>query len=283
MSSIKIAYPGLYTTIQDLGREGHADAGVPESGAMDKQALRLSNLLLNNPESSAVIESTLMGPNLLFLKPTIFVLTGAITKAFLGGKKLEMNRVYTAKKGALLKVGNVLQGCRTYIGLDGGIASDTVMNSRSMFYPLTSQSRLHKGDVLKTNTSNFGELKGGRVHVSPTNLVNRKAAVQTYKGPEFGHLSSQNQRHITQQLFTIGSGNRMGIALQEILTPETLTILTGPVLPGTVQLTPSGRLYVLMRDCQTTGGYPRVLQLPEHSINRLAQMVTGEKIRLSLH
>jgi allophanate hydrolase subunit 2 len=65
--------------------------------------------------------------------------------------------------------------------------------------------------------------------------------------------------------------------------PNTLpSILTSAVLPGTVQLTPSGKLIILMRDCQVTGGYPRVLQVSEESINRLSQKITGDKIQFVL-
>jgi allophanate hydrolase subunit 2 len=59
-------------------------------------------------------------------------------------------------------------------------------------------------------------------------------------------------------------------------------IITSAVLPGTVQLTPSGKLIILMRDCQTTGGYPRVLQLKEASINVLAQKLTGHAVQFKL-
>ena len=75
----------------------------------------------------------------------------------------------------------------------------------------------------------------------------------------------------------------MAIQLKEVLTNKLSPIITGPVLPGTVQLTPSGKLIVLMRDCQTTGGYPRVLQLSEVGINSIAQKVVGDMLRFELN
>ena len=74
----------------------------------------------------------------------------------------------------------------------------------------------------------------------------------------------------------------MAYQLKEPLENELTSIITSLVLPGTVQLTPSGKLIILMRDCQTTGGYPRILQLSEDSINRLAQKFTGDKINFIL-
>ncbi len=74
----------------------------------------------------------------------------------------------------------------------------------------------------------------------------------------------------------------MAIQLQEVLQNKLQSIVTGPVIPGTVQLTPSGKLIVLMKDCQTTGGYPRILQLSEVAINKIAQKVLGDKVKLTL-
>jgi allophanate hydrolase subunit 2 len=86
-----------------------------------------------------------------------------------------------------------------------------------------------------------------------------------------------------KQEFTISKdNNRMAYQLDEIITNELGDIITSLVLPGTVQLTPSGKLIVLMRDCQTTGGYPRILQLSDNSIDTLAQKMTGQKITLQL-
>ena len=74
----------------------------------------------------------------------------------------------------------------------------------------------------------------------------------------------------------------MAYQLEETLDNSLEPIITSLVLPGTVQLTPSGKLIVLMRDCQTTGGYPRVLQLKESSINILSQKFTNAKVRFKL-
>ncbi len=74
----------------------------------------------------------------------------------------------------------------------------------------------------------------------------------------------------------------MAYQLEETLEHSLPSILTSPVLPGTVQLTPSGQLIILMRDCQTTGGYPRVLQLIEAAINLLSQKKFGDAFCFTL-
>jgi len=103
------------------------------------------------------------------------------------------------------------------------------------------------------------------------------------KGPEFNLLSDAQQKILTKNLFTISNdNNRTGYRLEEQVKNNLDSILTSGVLPGTVQLTPSGVLIVLMRDCQVTGGYPRVLQLTESAINQMAQKTTHDTFQFIL-
>ena len=104
-----------------------------------------------------------------------------------------------------------------------------------------------------------------------------------YKGPEFDALNEDQKSKVLDAFFTISNTiNRMAIQLEEKIANTLPSIITSPVLPGTIQLTPSGKLIVLMRDCQTTGGYPRVLQLSENSINHIAQKRMKEKCGFKL-
>jgi allophanate hydrolase subunit 2 len=151
-----------------------------------------------------------------------------------------------------------------------------------MFYHITKEAVIKKGAQLKTGTSNFGSRKGGKIQMNKESLAIFQNELSVYKGPEYELLSSESREQLTELIFALSAFNRMGIALDPILEPHTHKMITGPVLPGTVQLTPSGRLFVLMRDCQTTGGYPRVLQLTQSAINALGQKKTGDKIRFLL-
>lgn len=283
MSCIQIIETGFYTTIQDQGRLGYAHMGVPESGAMDKQALSFANLLLNNQKNAAGLECTLVGPKILFMKDCAFVLTGAITSASLDAEILKMDAVYLARKGQILEVGKVKNGCRSYLGLDGGVEIQDILGSKSLFYPITSKGYIEKGDTFKTGLPNYGNHKGLRVQIKKDKPTPSITTLEAFKGPEYDYLSSEGRAQLVTKEFTIGSWNRMGIELHNPLESKMPKVLTGPVMPGTVQLTPSGKLYTLMRDCQVTGGYPRILQLSEASINLLAQKKTGDILKLSLH
>ena len=107
--------------------------------------------------------------------------------------------------------------------------------------------------------------------------------LEAFRGPEFDQLSATQQEQLTHTIFTVSkNNNRMAYQLEPLLKNTLQPIITAPVLPGTVQLTPKGNLIVLMRDCQTTGGYPRVLQLTAASINKLAQKSIGKPLKIRL-
>lgn len=282
MASIEIIKQGFYTTVQDQGRLGYGALGIPESGAMDQQALRFSNLLLNNPIQAAALECTLIGPTLVFLKELVFVLTGAHADAHLDGKPVTINQVCTARKNQILTIGKVTHGCRVYLGLDGGIDTPQILGSRSMFYPITPSAVIKNGLKIATCDTNYGSSKGVHIQTNPSDTPYRSHTILASRGPEYELLAPESKQLLAKTQYVITSGNRMGIALSPLLEKHNHKMITGPVLPGTVQLTPSGRLLVLMRDCQTTGGYPRVLQLAPAAINKLAQKTTGNTIRLVL-
>ena len=102
-------------------------------------------------------------------------------------------------------------------------------------------------------------------------------------GPEFDQLNPKQKKRLLESFTISKDNNRVGYRLNEIIENDLKSILTSAVLPGTVQLTPSGKLIVLMSDCQVTGGYPRVLQLSEWAVNQLSQKITGQTIRFELN
>lgn len=281
MNCIQVIEPGFYTTIQDQGRLGYAHMGIPESGAMDKQALSFANLLLNNSKGAAALECTLIGPQVKFLKNCAFVITGAKPAATLDAIPVKRDRVYVAQKNQILNVGKIVKGYRAYLALDGGIQTNEVLGSSSQFFPVTPAGLVQKREEFNTGISTYGESKGGRVQLKNNRSLLDQTIIKVLKGPEYESLSKESKEQLTQLTFTIGAGNRMGIVLNNPITQNTSKIITGPVLPGTVQLTPSGKLFVLMRDCQVTGGYPRILQLTEQAINCMAQKKQGDLIKLS--
>lgn len=284
--SITIQRAGFYTTIQDRGRLGVAHVGVPESGAMDKKALQRANTLINNVEDVAVIEYTLVGPTIRFDCDRHFVITGGITDASLNAQKIKNNKVYLARKGQVLELLKIIEGCRGYLSVAGGFLSKSVLQSRSMYAPITQDATIKKGMTLPLGTSTYGTTKGARIKIdtiTKTTTYLTKQELRVFKGPEYDLLETAQHRHIEDAKYTISKlWNRMAVQLEETLTHTVPSIQTGSVIPGTVQLTPAGRIIILMRDCQTTGGYPRIFQLSEMAMNTLAQKKQGDVISFLL-
>ena len=141
---------------------------------------------------------------------------------------------------------------------------------------------MKKGDELKINNYSNYSFTNSSIKVNSPHFKNNQ--IEVYKGPEFDQLSTKTQSLLLNRIFSISNNNnRMGYQLNELIeTTKMEPMLSSIVIPGTVQLTPSGKLIVLMRDCQTTGGYPRVFQLNNDSINRLAQKTTNDKIQFRL-
>jgi len=169
---------------------------------------------------------------------------------------------------------------RSYLGVKGGLSSENKLGSKSFYKGITKREKLIKNDKIK-----FGEVIGSPMKMNKSIndfKINRKSEINVFKGPEFGLLDSSSNDIIFNSDFTIGINNRMGYNLVEPIKNSIPSIVSSPVMPGTVQLTPSGRLIILCRDCQTTGGYPRVLQLDKNSIDSLSQKTIGEIIKFKL-
>ncbi len=276
---IEVLKAGFYDTIQDLGRFGMQNIGVPLSGAMDQYAAKTANSVLGNNVNDAVLEITVSGPKLLFHCDTVISLSGANLNALMNAEHVKLNSIIAVKKNDILSFGKLSFGCRAYLAVKGGLLTEYVMKSRSMCPNITSNLRLQKGDCIKIEAYRNAKMSSTasvklNLHYFENNLF------EVYEGPEFKMLSKQQQEALFSRKFSISKdSNRMGIRLKEPFPNQLKSIITSLVLPGTIQLTPSGELIILMRDCQVTGGYPRVLQVSENAINRLAQRISGSNIR----
>ena len=281
--NVEVLKPGLYSTIQDTGRFGYMSYGVPIGGAMDMYSHKLANLYLQNPKEAATLEITLSGPTLKFVQATEIVITGADLSAKLDHAPLPLSVVVQVQPGAVLSFEGRNSGCRAYLGIRGGFQTEKVLGSRSWLEGVTPGNKLYKGMKLsyiansKSGISHPSDNSNAHINEEPLDVND---AISVFAGPEFSALNAAQQEILFNSSFHISSlNNRMGIQLDELLPNSLTPIISGPVMPGTVQLTPSGKLIVLMRDCQTTGGYPRILQLTKNGINQIAQRTTSEEVR----
>lgn len=276
---IKVVHPGIYTSVQDTGRVGFAKMGIPTSGVMDSYSAKLGNTLLQNDGDCAVLEITYGQGKFEFTTDTYICMTGGDFSPQLSGNRIQLNTVCKADKGSVLSFGKRNYGARVYLAVQGGIQSEVHFGSRSFTAGIT-KIRMEKGDELKILKQDFQETGYARIKSQEEHFTS--PILECFPGPEYDQLNDQQKKRL-QEPFTISSDtNRVGYRLNELIKNDLPQILTSAVLPGTVQLTPSGKLIVLMRDSQVTGGYPRVLQLSEVALSRLSQKVAGDEFKFVL-
>ncbi len=279
---LKFLSTSFGVSIQDLGRKGFRSIGVPTSGAMDMYSATLANLLLNNKANTSVLEIPYGRCEIQFTIDTIICISGADFSPTLNKNPIPLNKRIHVKANDVMSFGKRNYGIRTYLAVQNGFQTQTVLRSKSQYQGITKSNRVKKGMTLPVIfMDNIKEEGFARVKVNFNHFNSIK--LECYRGPEFYLLSSIQKEKLTTTQFSISPNNsRMGYQLTETLENEFPSMLTSAVLPGTVQLTPSGKLIVLMRDCQVTGGYPRVLQLSETAINKLAQKATNDIIKFNL-
>lgn len=281
-AEIEVTRPGLFSTIQDMGRRGYLRYGVPVSGVMDQYAAKIGNLLLQNPADAAVLEMTLIGPTLIFHGSAKIAISGADFSPQVNKAPVSNNAVIIINPGDELSFGRRIFGCRTYLAVSGGFQTENPLDSQSWYEGVTAQSKLERGDKIPFNSAEDAASET-QTAVKVESGYMEQSEIAAFPGPEYHLLSKEEQEILLNFQYSVGkNANRMAIQLKEEFENTLAPILTGPVLPGTVQLTPSGRLIILMRDCQTTGGYPRVLQISEEGMNVLAQKVMGDKLQFNL-
>ena len=275
---IKVIQPGLFTTIQDGGRHGYRNIGIPTSGFMDQESAWAANKIVDNDREESLIEITLKGPTLLFNNNCTISITGGDFNPLINDIPIKMYESINVKSGDKLKINNTKNGARSYLAISGGINVKSIFGSKSFLSNISESYYLRKGDEIKiSDNSNNKILKKNKLKFK----LNR--SMEVFEGPEFDLLSFKVKKMVLKNEFTIRTNSRMAYNLEENVQIGIKSIISSPVLPGSVQLTPSGKMIILHRDCQTTGGYPRILQLSKSSLNHLSQIKSNEKIKFSLN
>jgi len=145
--AVEVIEGGTFTTVQDLGRFGHWDVGVPPSGPMDDLAHRIANRIVGNGEGAAALECTLAGPTLRFHADGLVALTGAPAPATLDGDAVAWWAPVPVRAGQVLAIGRATAGCRSYVAVRGGLDVPLYLGSRATF--VLGQFGGHAGRVLR--------------------------------------------------------------------------------------------------------------------------------------
>jgi len=279
---IHFLQPGLLTSVQDLGRFTMAAYGVPYAGVMDRFSMTQANYLLQNQFYDSVLEMGGPGAKMVFEMVTRIVFTGADVDIYLNDKQVKAGKILEIKEDDVVHIRKFRKGQWLYMGIQGGFESEIVAESRSWYLGITLQSRIEKSNSL---CYLFEERYYPALSSHAKMNLNwfKQGEIKVFKGPEWDQLPKLTQNRIMKKSFTVSNQvNRMAYQLEETIENEVDPILTAPVYPGTVQLTPNGNLIILMRDAQVTGGYPRVLHVENNSLNILSQKRPGDKITFSI-
>lgn len=281
--TLRIIEPGVHTTIQDLGRPGMAGAGIPRSGAADRGALKLANRLLHNDPRSAAFETTLGGLVVETTAAGWFVVTGAPCPVTVDGRPVGANSPFFVGGGRRIALGAPSAGLRSYLAINGGLDSPKLLGSRS-------QDTL-SGIVPQTVT------RGARVAVGePTPWLSdvdvvavppiaAEPVVRIWAGPRVDWLQGRSRDILADSTYTVTSElNRVGVRLLGPTLERAVhdELPSEGLIPGAMQLPPSGQPIIFLADHPTTGGYPVVAVVHHDDLDVLAQLVPGQSIRLRM-
>ena len=277
---LKMIRAGLYTSVQDGGRNGQRQAGISRCGAMDKPALTIANLLVGNDPNAAALEITLGQVDIEFTRDGWFALTGAACEATLDGKAVWVGWRMAVKAGQHLVLRNPQYGVRSYLAVAGGIDVPLVLGSRCTDLKAGiggfDGRRLKDGDRLAVGRASRRFHTSHGVKQLP--IGNR---IRALPGPEYHQFASASQEMFWRSPWHLSpQSNRMGYRLQGQALKRTTEreMLSHGLLPGVVQVPHNGQPIVLMNDAQTTGGYPRIACIIEADMYQLAQIPLGQPI-----
>jgi len=285
MGYIRIIEMYGISTIQDLGRFGYQNSGVPVSGAMDKISMRIANRLVGNGDEEAVLEIALYGGTYSFECDAVIALAGADFNFKLNGKQVPRYQTIFVNRGDILSGSSSNWGNYAYLSFRGGLKLEDVLNSKSTYMRGSFGGyygrRLKQGDLLTLNveTLEFPPLK---ISTSIIEKLYQKRDIRFNPSHAYSQMMAKGlETFKTTEFLISGDSDRMGLRL-EGKVPELMSqydIISAPVQFGSIQINSSGQPMILMADAQTTGGYVLLGTVFEVDLSYLVQLAKGEKLK----
>src|SRR3989454_1465446 len=285
MGVIQVQEPGLFTTVQDLGREGFGAQGVSASGAADAVSLRLGNRLVGNAEGAAGLEMTLLGGTFVFSDGAIVALTGADFGATVDGAQAVLWTSMVVKPGQTLRLGPTRSGARCYLCVRGGIEVKPFLGSASthILSGLGGHEgrSLRKSDMLKIGPAN-GAVPKRRLSANALKHVLPRKVLRVTPGSQSDWFPEAAQRMFYESRYRVAEeSNRMGIRLEGGAVPEVAggKMISEGVSLGAIQVPDGGQPIILFVEQQTTGGYPKIANVVSADFHCLGQLRPRDEIR----
>ena len=295
-NTIEVLSSGLLTTIQDLPRYGYAHLALSPGGPVDLDGAALANALIGNPNNAVGLEITGVGPRLLFHVDTWVAWVGGNFEVKIDDKSIFGNRPIRITRGQTLSFASICQGYRVFLAIAGGIKVQSVLGrGGSHLSSGIGKKPLQKGEflrlsqpycfdqipLLKSMADSGMKLTKWSI-APPVALTQKTQFIHAIPSLHFNLLSAQEQELLWKTVWTISSqSNRMGMRLNSNfkITSSISGIASQGICFGTVQLPPSGEPILMLSEHQTTGGYPRLLEVVRSERSKLAQMRPGDKFQ----
>jgi antagonist of KipI len=284
---------GFLSSVQDLGRTGFRQFGVSTSGALDPFALRVANLLASNDEAAAGLEITLGGLRLHFEDERVVAWCGGEFDVRVGAKSLPAGHAAWVHAGEEVKFGRSQIGCRCWLAIAGGVDVGVVLGSRST--DLRAQfggfegRTLRDGDALPLGTrpGSSPPATGISTWTAPHDWASpgkRDPMLRFIPGVDWNRFNASSIRCLTSEAFTVSpDSDRMGVRLDgpKLERMDNVDLISEAVAPGTIQVPPSGKPILLLGDCQTIGGYPKIGHVITVDLGVAEQLRAGDHARFS--
>jgi biotin-dependent carboxylase-like uncharacterized protein len=274
-----------WLTVQDLGWSGYRSIGLPASGAMDRQALAVANLLAGNEPGCAGLEWALGGGTIRFENGGTFAIAGATVEATIGGRPVGMNTTMVAGPREDLELHRQSRGLFSYLAVRGGIDVAPVLGARSTYlrggFGGHHGRRLRGEDFLHLGQATRAAPPAG--FAAPTELVPtlEEGAIRVTAGPEESLFAPTTLDLLVESEWIVSAASdRMGYRLKgPVVAPLVrATRASEPACPGAIQVADDGGPIVLMADGPTVGGYPKPAVVVGADLGRLAQLEPGRKL-----
>jgi antagonist of KipI len=287
-ATFEVVEPGILTTVQDLGRYGFSQFGVPPSGALDIFSLRVSNLLVGNEEEEACLEITLMGFKIRALKEVVIAITGGNFSPTLNGEPVEMWRTHLLVQDDVIAFKKAGAGCRAYLSAGGGFSVPKIMGSSSTYlsgkFGGVEGRSLKKGDVLYTsNSSSSFDKLGLRFPSDWIPSLEKEVLLRVIPGPQDHHFTEKGfQALISSSYEVTPQCDRMGVRLEgpriERRPDVEDSIISEGLISGAVQVPGDGKPIIILTEL-VTGGYTKIATIISTDLPRVAQLKPGDRVK----
>jgi 5-oxoprolinase (ATP-hydrolysing) subunit C len=280
--ALEVIAPGLLATVQDGGRSGWLRHGVPGSGALDRRALALANLLVGNRADAGALEMTLSGGTFAVRGGTVRIaLAGADMSLAIDGAAAARERSHTLTPGAVVRIGAARNGARAYLAVAGGFAIAPLFGSVATHLRAgIGSGPLHAGMVLPVS----GAAPAGP-ELRFAGDWPRTLRIRVVPGPQADHFAPSALATLGAAAFTVTArSDRMGLRLAgpPLAHARGYDIVSDGIAPGSIQVPGDGQPIILLADRQTTGGYPKIATVISADLPELGQKRPGDIVRFAI-